>query len=315
MVLSLTLFLSLSSHQILSSPASTRAEECIIISGGDGGDGLHTSVQVFNPSTGLSCSLPSLPEGRIYHTQDGLMVCGGGPSDKRQNCVTFTSGEWVLSHTLVNQRMVHNGWMTDQGLLLLGGGNHPFSTEIVTAGVEQGVESFAMKYDTRNACSMPDLKSDSIIVTGGYQTKQQVSRYDINGFVEDLPDLIVRRAYHSCGSYLRADGSQVLLVAGGSMMDWMNTYLDSTEVLTEGSSAWTLSSPLPRALSGLKGLNLGGRVYMTGGSDQENNKRDEVFVWLDEEQVWEEAGNLKTAHSIHAVSTIQMDDPAMEYCS
>lgn len=311
MVVSLTLFLCLFSNQISTSPAPTRAEEGLLLSGGDGGT---TIVEVYDPSTGLSCSLPNLPEGRIYHTMDGLIVCGGGPSSKT-TCLTFTSGEWVVSHTLVNQRMVHVSWQTDQGLLLMGGGNMPFSSEILPTTGDQGVESFAMQYDTRNACSMPDLTSDSVIVTGGYKNLQTVSRYDINGFVEDLPSLVERRAYHSCGSYLRGDGTQVLLVAGGDSGAWIDSKLSSTEVLTADSSAWTVTNPLPSALTGLKGLNLGGRIYMTGGRDVENDIRDEVFVWLDEEQVWEEAGKLKTGKSIHAVSTIQMDDQAMEYCS
>ena len=61
---------------------------------------------------------------------------------------------------------------------------------------------------------MPDLTSDSVIVTGGYKNLQTVSRYDINGFVEDLPPLVERRAYHSCGSYLRGDGTQVRGLTG-----------------------------------------------------------------------------------------------------
>ena len=64
---------------------------------------------------------------------DGLIVCGGGPSSKT-TCLTFTSGEWVVSHTLVNQRMVHVSWQTDQGLLLMGGGNMPLSSELVPMG-------------------------------------------------------------------------------------------------------------------------------------------------------------------------------------
>ena len=60
--------------------------------------------------------------------------------------------------------------------------------------------------------------------------------------------------------------SQVLLVAGGDNGAYIDSKLSSTEVLTADSSAWTITSPLPRALTGLKGLNLGGRIYMTGKS-------------------------------------------------
>ena len=56
---------------------------------------------------------------------------------------------------------------------------------------------------------MPDLISASVILTGGYYSLQGVARYDILGYVEDLPPLLVGRWNHSCGSYTRIDGTQV----------------------------------------------------------------------------------------------------------
>ena len=38
---------------------------------------------------------------------------------------------------------------------------------------------------------------------------QTVSRYNMQGWVEDLPQLIEERYAHGCGSYLRDDGTQV----------------------------------------------------------------------------------------------------------
>ena len=53
---------------------------------------------------------------------------------------------------------------------------------------------------------------------------------------------------------------------------------------------------------------------ITGGYDADDDVRDEIFAWLDEEQVWEETGKMKTARGIHAVTKIQMDDQAMVHC-
>lgn len=38
---------------------------------------------------------------------------------------------------------------------------------------------------------------------------EYVARYDLNGFVEDLPSMLVARQYHACGSHLRPDGTEV----------------------------------------------------------------------------------------------------------
>ena len=77
----------------------------------------------------------------------------------------------------------------------------------------------------RDACSIPDPSSATVLVTGGYYTPDTVSRYStvlyctvlyctvlyctvlycrygLQGWVEDLPSLNVGRYYHGCGGYV-----------------------------------------------------------------------------------------------------------------
>eukprot|EP00091_Calanus_sinicus_P012997 TRINITY_DN28997_c0_g1_i1.p2 TRINITY_DN28997_c0_g1~~TRINITY_DN28997_c0_g1_i1.p2 ORF type:complete len:163 (-),score=50.34 TRINITY_DN28997_c0_g1_i1:16-447(-) len=102
----------------------------IILSGG--GEAL-TSVEVFDPSTGLSCSLPNLPEERFAHTMDNLLICGGEESGT--TCLSFSSGEWMTSLTLLEERYDHTSWQTDQGLVLMGGSEAPLA---VRSWMQQG---------------------------------------------------------------------------------------------------------------------------------------------------------------------------------
>ena len=59
---------------------------------------------------------------------------------------------------------------------------------------------------------------------------------------------------------------QVLLVAGGTTGAGGSAVggLSSTEVLTGDSPAWTMATPLPRAVDGMRGISLDNTVYMTG---------------------------------------------------
>ena len=53
----------------------------------------------------------------------------------------------------------------------------------------------------------------------------------------------------------------MLLVAGG----WQGTSaISSTEVYVDGDSAWTQGPPLPRALTGLRGVSGNNEVLMIG---------------------------------------------------
>ena len=51
---------------------------------------------------------------------------------------------------------------------------------------------------------------EGVVITGGDYTKKIVSKYDRNGWVEDLPQLNTGRYYHACGSFSR-DGIKVKL--------------------------------------------------------------------------------------------------------
>ena len=69
------------------------------------------------------------------------------------------------------------------------------------------VMSDELNYLCREACSIPD--SDSVLITGGLHSLSSVSRYDLTGWVEDLPNLGQERRRHGCGSYTRGDGTKV----------------------------------------------------------------------------------------------------------
>ena len=128
----------------------------IIISGGWGGfaSGFLTSVEVLNPITGESCSLPAIPEDRSGHTMENLTICGGsnstggpGITNITTTCITFSSGEWVTSNTLVEERVSHSSWDTDAGTILFGGFYSPNTTEKVTRAENEGVPGFTLQHD------------------------------------------------------------------------------------------------------------------------------------------------------------------------
>ena len=67
------------------------------------------------------------------------------------------------------------------------------------------------------------------------------------------------RGWHACsyrGSYL--------YVMGG----YDGSYLSSTEVLPMNAPVWTVSTPLPRELYGMRGITLGNTVFLTGERGQ-----------------------------------------------
>ena len=97
-----------------------------------------------------------------------------------------------------------------------------------------------------------------MIITGGFYVPRVVSRYDRQGWGEDLPELTVGRYNHACASY--DDGHEtILLVTGGHAV---NDNLRSTELFKNG--AWSLVGEIPFRIEGLRAATLGNIVYVSG---------------------------------------------------
>jgi len=289
------------------------AHEGILISGG-GPDQSQFSVEIFDHKTGQSCALPPLPMKRSEHSMNGMTICGGYISTTTIDCINFSSGEWVTSHALAEPRYWHCSGSTSEGIMLLGGdySGHEKTSETVVPGEFDSQPGFSLQYSTRRACSISDYTTDTVIITGGWYAMSTVTRYDISGFLEDLPSLNEGRDNHGCAAFSREDSTLALVVSGGS---GESGKLSSTEILTTSSSAWVLTDNLPRKMSGVRIASIAGFIYLTGGIDEYGNHRDEVYQLSGED--WLEVGKMNVVRSSHAVSTIKLDDAndVMQFCN
>ena len=133
----------------------------------------------------------------------------------------------------------------------------------------------------RYACAIADPDGPSVVLTGGQNTLNTVSRYDRTGWVEDLANLTVGRQAHGCAGYMK-DGElvsrysenyfilstciclllckiKVYLVVGGYAGA---ARTDTTEVYSGGR--WRTVGALPEAVYRLAGVTIESTVYMTG---------------------------------------------------
>ena len=111
----------------------------LLVTGGysTGSDGTYigsrTSVELLSSDGTRLCSLPNLPAVRKYHSQTGLITCGGGGGSEMKSCVTFSAGRWKKTHTLGHKWYGHTAWASPRGVLLIGGGiRWRTTTELLT---------------------------------------------------------------------------------------------------------------------------------------------------------------------------------------
>ena len=117
-----------------------------------GGAPNTTMAELYLPSSAASCTLPVLPDGRVYHTADEGLVCGGfggEESSSSDSCLQWSpdTGSWEAAVTLDVKRMYHISWTSDtRGTYLMGGGRGARTTTLITPDGTQE-PGFPLKYD------------------------------------------------------------------------------------------------------------------------------------------------------------------------
>ena len=91
---------------------------------------------------------------------------------------------------------------------------------------------------------------------------------------------------------------QTFLVAGG----YNTGPISSTELLVETATAWVLAGQLPTPRNGLRGLNINGRILMTGGKAEDY--LDDILEFDPSSGQWRLVDRMVQARSQHAVSII-----------
>lgn len=200
------------------------------------------SVEALSSGGAPLCKMPDLPDVRKRHTTDGNLSCGGYVT--KTSCIRYGEGGWSKYNNLQQLRDGHVSWQrpNDGGVQLFGGRSSPRTSEIVTrTGSHKG---FDLKYDTILACG---IQHDNVlIITGGTRNYATVSKYNIEGWVSDLPNLKSGRSNHGCAHYYSNSNELIYLVTGG--FDGRKR-LSSTEIFSE-TNYWSYVGELPGRIGG-----------------------------------------------------------------
>jgi len=212
-------------------------------------------------------------------------------------------GQPITYFTLVKNslfstaRLSHVAWTPTSlpnSIVLLGG----WGAAELTAEIVPGGGTFDLRHSGFGACGIPD--EDTIVMTGGgdYPGHNHVTRYNVNGFVEELPQLPGNRSGHACAAL---PSTKAFIVAGGSDgSKWLNSVL----TLLPGAQAWTPLASLPRVLLYSDASIVGGKMRVTGGWEGSSYRSEVLEYQPDPSNQWTTVGQLKTRRDGHAVLSI-----------
>ena len=224
--------------------------------------------------------------------------------------------------TTLERRYHHSSMVVGEKILLMGGSGSRSTTELVPLNGGESVPGVSLQPGRDRHCGIP-VAETTVILTGGYSTLSLVTEMSGLGEEEEvvtreLPSLITGRYKHACGSYEEGGRKVILVCCGHSILTlslqiilvtggWGGTLLSSTEVLdySQGGGAWREVGALPSARSGLRGVNLEGIVYISGGWDGSSYYSD-ILAWNPGTETWSQAGNMKEARSFHTFTEVDL---------
>ena len=115
----------------------------------------NKSAEVYLPDGVSACVLPDLPDSRQYHTQDGLLLCGGYCGSDDLTCLSCRrwnndTGAWdLVTESLTEERWRHTSWTpADGSVTYLMGGVVSDNTSDVINKDNVVTSSFPLQYRT-----------------------------------------------------------------------------------------------------------------------------------------------------------------------
>ena len=101
------------------------------------------TAELYLPSSGARCALPTLPDSRWGHTSDDGLLCAGW--DTSDSCLQW--GSWEAAVTLDVRRGYHVSWtpVGGPGTWLMGGAYSVRTTTLITPDGTQE-PGFSLKY-------------------------------------------------------------------------------------------------------------------------------------------------------------------------
>jgi len=297
----------------------------IIVAGGD----WQTKVKLIKPDTKEVCNLPDLPSYFSWSSINLLagtpVMCSSGfasPGKARMknetelrkfaaivSCVQLSpaskDARWTIFTDNINNKENCVSLATPDGILLMGG-NTRRGVNLLKPDGSYEYDVFDLKRYIDRGCGIED--EGSLIITGGGNkggepiASKLVDRYNSQGFVENLPEMNQERTDHGCG-FFHKDGKKVLVVAGG-YRGWYEK-LSSTETHALGSSSWTYSSPLPKAMRVPASVSINDKIYILVSDGRRYGARLEVFEF--DGNRWEETQKLGWRDELQGHRAIAVD--------
>ena len=130
----------------------------------------------------------------------------------RYTCEIYQEGSWQHLQNITTLRQRHSSATTEDAVLLIG--DDDVFSEVTTAewipldetDAQQG--PFTVRHGYEH-CSI-QISANAVVVTGGYDTKDYVTQYNLtDGNETPLTPLGQPRYIHACGVYQDAGGQQV----------------------------------------------------------------------------------------------------------
>ena len=137
-----------------------------------------------------------------------LVACYG------DTCEIFNGGgEWQHLANTSSTRQYHSSAVKDDDdrILLIGGWFSNSTEWIPVDGSPSQPGPFEVRHG-KNHCTV-QMSADTIVVTGGFESEEYVTEYQLTGDGNETPLTSMRfggRSHHACAAYMQAGGKQVI---------------------------------------------------------------------------------------------------------
>lgn len=288
----------------------------ILVAGGNSGNTMIASAEIYNPNTGVWTVTGSMNSARACHTatllNDGRVLVVGASNDAQAEIYNPTTGTWTITGSIHINRSDHAATLLSNGKVLISGGWVLGAVTNISEIYDPSTETWAITgsmHTKRSNHTMTLLQNRMILAVGGSDPCCSAAISSAEIYNPDAGVWTITGSMHTAHGWHTATllPNGLVLVVGGLSYNNSEALVKSAELYDPSVGTWAITGLMNTArCNHTATLLVNGMVLVAGGSNESwmGTTIGSVEIYNPSNGIWTTTTSMNTWRGWHTATLL-----------